>query len=217
LLGASNEQISQLISTGKASASFGVYSPVEGYVTSSNENSIDQNEFDIREGMYVTAGQLIFTVANPKRVWAEFDLYSNEAELVRVGDPVRIEFHEAKKEVEAHLNFIQPFYKGEEHFTKVRVYLSNERGDYRIGQLASAAFNKPSQYSMWIPLSAQLDLGTTKITFLKKGGVFQPQKIITGSQSGKWIEVLNGIETTDSIAYNAHFMIDSESFIKIKK
>ena len=42
-------------------------------------------------------------------------------------------------------------------------------------------------------------------------------EITTGNQFDNLIEVLKGIDAGDSIAYNAQFMIDSESFIKIKK
>jgi len=216
LLGASEEQINQLISTGKESTLFSVYSPAEGYIINSNGNVSNQNELEVREGMYVTAGQIIVKVANPKNVWAEFDLHSGDQAHVKVNDPLQIKI-EGTEELDAHINFLQPFFKEGQSFTKVRVYLSNGNGKYRAGQLVSASFDKPSRDSMWIPVSAQMNLGTRKIVFLKKEGIFKPQEIVTGSQSENWVEVLKGIDATDSVAYNAQFMVDSESFIKIKK
>ncbi len=215
LLGASDQQINQLVSTGKESDTFSVYSQSEGYIINVDENRNDKGELDVREGMYVTAGQAIFKVAGAKNVWAEFDLYGKDASLIKVNDPIQIKIEEMGEELDTKINLVQPFYKDGESFIKVRVYLSNGKGRYRIGQLVSASFNKSLQTSMWIPLSAQLNLGTRKIVFIKKEKIFQPIEITTGNQFNNLIEVLRGIDDGDSIAYNAQFMIDSESLIKI--
>jgi len=213
LLGATDQQINQLITTGKESSSFGIYSQTEGYIVNANE--INQNELDVREGMYVTTSQTIFQVANAKTIWAEFDVYSKDASFVKVNDPIQIAIGD--EVLDEKVNFVQPFYKDGEDFTKVRVNLLNPNGKYRISQLVSASLDKSSQESLWIPMSAQLDLGTKKIVFVKKEQIFQPVEIATGTQSDDLIEVLKGIEAGDSISYNAQFMIDSESFIKTKK
>jgi Cu(I)/Ag(I) efflux system membrane fusion protein len=167
--------------------------------------------------MYVTPGQMIFKVVNPKNIWAEFDLHSEEASRIKVNDIVQIKLDGSEEETDAKINFVEPFYKERQSFTKMRVYLSNGSDKYRIGQLASASFIKRSNDSMWIPKSSQIDLGTRKIVFVKKEGMFQPVEIATGNQSENLVQVLKGIDAGASIAYNAQFMIDSESFIKIKK
>src|SRR5260221_2128010 len=193
LLGTSDGQISQLVSTGEESSAFNVYSPAEGYITNSSESQVTQSELDVREGMYVTTGQQIFKVANPKNVWAEFDLYTNDAALVKINDPIQIRLDNSSDGIDAKINFIQPFYKDQQSFTKVRVYLSNGTGKYGVGRLISASFSKPSQDSMWIPLSSQFDLGTKKVVFTKREGVFRPKEIIVGNQSDDWIQVLTRI------------------------
>jgi Cu(I)/Ag(I) efflux system membrane fusion protein len=215
LLGVSEAQINQLILDKKETNSSSVYSSADGYISNTGENLTSQTELAVREGMYVSAGQIVFKVVNPKNVWAEFDIYSNDAALVKINDPLQIKFTESGEALEGRVNFVQPFYKNGQSFMKVRVYLSNSNGKYQRGQLITASFNSTSQDSWWLPLSSRLSLGTKTIVFVKKDGIFQPREITTGHQSGNWIEVLKGIAATDSIAYNAHFMIDSESFIKI--
>ena len=248
LLGVSNSQIDQLVSTGKELYSFSVYSPVDGYIVeertldasasslsqqspntsmaggmaSGSPSTVQQtstpssgNELLTREGMYVNTGQIIFKVVNTEYVWAEFDVYQRDAAFIKVNDHVQITLDNAAA-VEAKVNFVQPFFKGGESFTKVRVYLSNAGKKFRIGQLVMASFTSPSKGSMWIPVSAKLDLGTKKIAFTKRRGVFRPIVIVTARQSGEWVEVLDGLKVSDSLAYNAQFMVDSESFIKVK-
>lgn len=174
------------------------------------------SELLTREGMYVTTGQVIFKVVNTEYVWAEFDAYQRDAAFIKVNDAVQITLDNTTDRVEAKVNFIQPIFKSGESFTKVRVYLPNVRNKLKIGQLVTASFTTLSAGSIWIPLSARLDLGTKEIAFTKRRGVFRPKVIITARQSGDWVEVLNGLDPSDSVAYNAQFMVDSESFIKVR-
>ncbi len=247
LLGVSDSQINQLVSTGQESYSFAIHSPVNGYIVedaalvalvpagqSPNSSGMDggmaegssnakqtsttpsTSELLTREGMYVSTGQVIFKVINTEQVWAEFDVYQRDAAYIKINDPAQLTFDNTSEITEAKVNFVQPFFKNGENFVKVRVYLSNGGNKFRIGQLVTASFTKPSKDSIWIPVSAKLDLGAQEIIFLKRRGVFRPKEIVTARQSGDWIEVLSGLDATDSLAYNAQFMVDSESFIKVR-
>ncbi len=60
-----------------------------------------------------------------------------------------------------------------------------------------------------------LDLGKSRVVFVKRDGVFQTKSIQTGVRSKGWIEVIGGIGPVDEIAENARFLMDSESFVKI--
>jgi membrane fusion protein, copper/silver efflux system len=214
LLGISDSQLAELLSTGKESNSFSVYSPVDGYVVEEVASQLT-NELATREGMYVNAGQSIFRVVNTDQVWAEFDVYQRDAASIKANHPVRLTFDNATEEMEAKVNFIQPFFKSGESFVKVRCYLSNPGNKFSIGQLVTVSFSTPSGNSLWIPRSARLDLGAREIAFIKRRGVFRPRAIVTAQQSRDWIEIVSGLESTDSVAYNAQFMVDSESFIKV--
>jgi len=59
-------------------------------------------------------------------------------------------------------------------------------------------------------------MGVEKIAFVKERGVFKPKKIITGIRSNGSIEVKQGLASSDEVASNAQYMVDSESFIKSK-
>jgi len=228
-LGLMESQVDQIVSSGKESYSFPVYSPVEGYIMEHSESepaasaNIDQpmdesSGLKIREGMYVKTGESIFTVVSHSAVWAEFDLYPNDAPYVKLNDAVTITLDDSPEErMESKVSFIQPFIKNGENRTKVRMYLPNPHSHYHAGQLVSATFTISSGNSIWIPANARLDLGTRDIVFIKRYGVFRPMVISIGRQSRDWIEVLAGLDPRDSIAYNAQFMVDSEGFIKVNQ
>jgi len=46
--------------------------------------------------------------------------------LVKVNDLAQIKLEESAEELNAQVNFVQPFYKEGENFTKVRVYLPTQ-------------------------------------------------------------------------------------------
>jgi membrane fusion protein, copper/silver efflux system len=52
--------------------------------------------------------------------------------------------------------------------------------------------------------------------FVKKRNAFKPTKIIAGYGDGKLVQV-KGLASTDTVAYNAQYLVDSEGFIKTSK
>ncbi len=244
LLGVSNQQISQISKSQKELYSFPIYSSVSGYVveetsqsvaaasaptsspssgmnggsamSASSTNTILPKEIQAREGMYVTSGQTIFKIVNTEQVWAEFNLNQDDAKQIHLKDSIDLSFDSSQQEIRSVINFIQPFYQEGENYLKVRVYLTNPKNKYQIGQLVKGRLKTTSEKSLWIPTTASMDLGTEKIVFIKRNGTFRPKSIITGKISTDSIEILSGLEMQDSIAYDAQFLMDSDSFIKVK-
>ena len=70
--------------------------------------------------------------------------------------------------------------------------------------------------ALWIPREAILDLGLDKIVFVKEREVFKPKKVKEGIRMEGWVEIVQGLSSSDEIASNAHYMVDSESFIRVK-
>lgn len=167
----------------------------------------------IREGGYVTTGQPLFKVVNTSALRVELNLALAQAGSVKAGDKILLDLGNGKTE-EAKVDFVQPFFSEGEEFIKVRVYVRNT--ELRIGQLVSATLQFQTSEALWLPKEAILDLGVEKIAFVKERGVFKPKKIITGIRFNGSIEVKMGLASSDEVASNAQYMVDSESFIKSK-
>ncbi len=178
--------------------------------------STNNSELQTREGMYVTSGESVFRVVNSDVVWAEFDLYQTDGGLVTKGTPIEISSVENKESVQTKVDFVQPFFSQGASFIKARVYLPNTDNRYHVGQLIKGTFRVSAGQGTWIPAAAKLDLGTRTIAFVKRRGVFRPTAITTTMQANDWIDVTSGLELTDSVAFNAQFLVDSESFIKVR-
>jgi Cu(I)/Ag(I) efflux system membrane fusion protein len=86
-----------------------------------------------------------------------------------------------------------------------------------IGSQVKAVIKGTTKKAFWLQNETVLSLGLEKIVFLKQEGGFIAHKIKTGIQSNRKIEIVDGLSVEDSIATNAQYLMDSESFIKIKK
>lgn len=230
LLGMSNEQLRQVLQSGKPSYTIAVYSNYTGHIheaaAGNNMNqslqgmkdiSLVTEELALKEGMYVQKGQSVFTVYNPAQAWAILNIYGDNQALVQKGNTVRIIPETAPgKDFRASVNFIEPFYRQQSKTLTVRVYFNNAALQIPIGSQVKATIFGNTKDAWWLPKEAVLSLGLDKIIFLKVKDGFKAHKINVGISHRKHIQVLNGLSVTDSVAANAQYLMDSESFIKIK-
>ena len=230
LLGMSNEQLHQVIKSGQPTLTIAVYSNYSGHIheatNGGNMNtstgimkdiSLITEELSLKEGMYVQKGQSVFTIFNPDRAWAILNIYGENQSLLKVGNTVSIIPETAPgKDFRASIDFIEPFYRKENKTLTARVYFNNSVMKIPIGsQLKATVFGNPKE-AYWLPKEAVLSLGMDKVVFSKTDGGFKAIKVITGIVHEKFIQVLTGLTTTDSVAANAQYLMDSESFIKVK-
>ncbi|MBS1505958.1 MAG: efflux RND transporter periplasmic adaptor subunit [Bacteroidetes bacterium] len=183
--------------------------------TSSSTSLLGQ-QISIREGMYITTGQSLFKVVDGTRLWAELYFPAGDGKQIRKGNPIELRVNGLDGVITSSIDFIQPFFSEGKQFLQVRSYVSDKNNVLRVGQLVTARLNQPGSQSLWIPKIAVLDLGVQQIVFIKDKGTFTPFRIKTGSESSGWIEVMEGLSESSEIAANAQYLVDSESFIKVK-
>jgi Cu(I)/Ag(I) efflux system membrane fusion protein len=169
----------------------------------------------MREGNYVSAGQTLFRVVNNEALRIELDLPARQAAAVKKGDKLEMDLGNGNTEL-ATVDFMQPFFSEGQDFVKLRVYTKKVAG-LHIGHLVTATIAVSSAESLWVPKEAVLDLGTGKVVFVKDRGALKPTKVSTGMISEGQIEITRGLASSDEIAANASYLVDSESFIKTIK
>jgi len=230
LLGMSNQQLQQVIQSGQPSMTIAVYSNYSGHIHESEKNgnmnrepgimkdvSLITEELSLKEGMYIQKGESIFTVYDPNRAWAILNIYGESQALIKKGHTVRVIPETAPtKDFRAAIDFIEPFYRKESKTLTARVYFNNAQLKIPIGSQVRATIFGNTRDTYWLPKEAVLSLGIDKVVFKKSDGGFVAEKINAGITHEKHIQVLSGLNETDSVATNAQYLMDSESFIKIK-
>jgi membrane fusion protein, copper/silver efflux system len=227
LLGVSQSQLQQIIKSGKPSLTIAVYSNYSGHIHeagnqmpgASNGEKMDLSrvteELPVKEGMYVERGQNIFQLYDVSRSWVLLNIFPEYLSLVKKGDAVRVIPETApNKDFRAQLDFIEPFYRKENKTLTARVYFNNSELQIPVGSQVKARIFSNSKEANWIPKDAVLSLGIDKVVFVKESGGFKAHKVETGLAYQNLVQVISGLNATDSIAANAQFLTDSESFIK---
>ena len=228
LLGMSNQQLNDVIKTGKPSYKVSVFSNYSGHIHESNSAGMNNNqaeamrplavtteELSVKEGMYVKKGQNIFSVYNPNRAWALLNIFTGQAALVKTGNKVRITPEtDPASDFRAAIDYIEPVYRDGSKTVTARVYFDNSAYKIPIGSQVKATIFAGDRSANWLPEEAVLSLGLDKVVFVRTGEAFMARKIETGITNKHLVQVLSGLGKTEAVAANAQYLVDSESFIK---
>ena len=235
LLGMTGPQITQITRSGKPLYSVSVYSNYSGYVndagfmSAQNKNSsmnptnksqtpvITTEELAIKEGMYLTKGQPIFSIINAGKALILLNIFANEQSGIKTGTTVKISPETAAdKSFAATISFIEPFYRKESKTLTARVYFDNSKLKLPIGSQVQATLFAAGTKASWLPETAVVALGLNQVVFKKEDAGFRAHKIQTGIKQNGKVQVIAGLLATDSVAANAQFLVGSESFIHVK-
>ncbi len=171
----------------------------------------------IQEGMYVDAGQTVFSVQNMDHIWVILNVFNQDIAEISQGDLVLLsDASDSGQMITGKVNFISPFQVGGERTTRVRVYLNRLPDNWRVGSLVRGQIVAKGNNQGWaVPASAVNFLGTGNVVWvqdLKYPHVFHSREVITGEQTGDQIKIISGLKEGDKIAEIGSFMVDSDSF-----
>ena len=230
----SAQQLQRTMQTGKPILSVSVYSNYTGHLhnageaspamtpqtSSSSMGAINPSTelLNFKEGMYIQKGQTLFSIYNPSRAWALLNIYSDGQSSIQQGQLVKITSETAPAMTfQGHIDFIEPFYREGNRTTSARVYFDNSSRRLPVGSQVRGSIFTTSTLGNWLPKEAVTSLGIDRIVFLKVADGFKPKKVITGATNNKSIQIISGLSQSDSVAIQAQYLMDSESFIKIKE
>jgi membrane fusion protein, copper/silver efflux system len=229
LLGMSSAQVAEVVKSGKSKYAISIYSSYSGFVTDPGSISTapatdnmqlppnGSQQLSVKEGMYVQAGQPVFSVYNSDAAWILLDIFPEQQNLLKVGNAVRIVPETAPaKNFRAKIDYLEPVFRPGSKTLTARVHFNNSSLALPIGSRVTANIFGSTINAGWLPKEAVLSLGRDKIVFKKETGGFRARKVVTGIEVNRLIQVTGGVDRTDSIAVNAQYLVDNEAFIKVK-
>ncbi|MCW5910833.1 MAG: efflux RND transporter periplasmic adaptor subunit [Cyclobacteriaceae bacterium] len=234
LVGVTDAQIKELIQSKEIQYRFPVLSAVEGYVilkeaqppvvqvpvamgmaasvTGSSQSPVESTAL-VREGEYVNAGATLFNIVSTYALWIEISVPSDQSRNLNVGDTLNLVLNNQQTK-QGRVGFVQPFFNDKQGFAIVRVYVPD--ANLKPGAIVTAQWTVQSDKLMWVPREAVIDLGNESVVFVKERGAFVPKQIAVIESIANRL-ALSGISSSDELAADAQFMVDSEGFIRTKK
>ncbi len=206
LLGVSESQIARLEKSGKPEIRLAISSPFSGVVI----------EKMVQQGQYVTAGELLFNIADLSRVWVELELYENEFPTIRIGQQVEIRSQSSPGSAfTGRIAFLYPFLDPKTRTLKARVEMANPGMKLKPEMFVSAVINIPLQSAIVVPLTAVIDTGKRQVVWVERSpGVFESRDVQVGQRNSESVQILSGIKSGERVAVSGAYFIDSESQLK---
>jgi Cu(I)/Ag(I) efflux system membrane fusion protein len=230
LYGITDAQLKLLKETKRTNPVISIYSPAYGIIQSTEKMGASgvngsgmQNTgsstdiLNIKEGDYIQKGVVVFKLSNTDKVWAVFNVLQGYSSLIKLNQTVVISSELNKSEpVYAKINFIETQLNQSDNSLRIRVYLNNSKLKLPVGLRLQGIVRTNSVKALWLPKQAMVSIGTKKMVFTRLENGFKAREIKTGIETNDYIQILDGITKNDTIAANAQYLIDSESFIKTR-
>jgi Cu(I)/Ag(I) efflux system membrane fusion protein len=172
----------------------------------------------VAQGDQVKAGQALMEITDLSTLWAMFDVYEQDLNLIKVGDEMSMNIGGAA--VTGKVDFISPIFNTEERSAKVRVVVQNPNlrwkpGVFVTGVVSTNVTNTKNETPLYVPKSSVLWTGKRSIVYKQleneNGVYFKLTTVEIGQTSGDNIEILSGLQVGDEVVTQGAFSIDSEA------
>jgi multidrug efflux pump subunit AcrA (membrane-fusion protein) len=202
----SDDQIDEVLRTGRPIHSITVLAPMSGFVT-------ERNAFPNQK---VTPDSDLYTITDLNRVWIVADVFESDITSIKPGDPARVTFQSGgAPPIVARVNYIQPQVDPTTRTLKVRLDAGNPGTRMKPEMFVTVEFGVATTPQLTVPSEAVLDTGERQTVFVDLGdGYLEPRAVVVGERFGDRVAITSGLKAGERVAASGVFLIDSESQLK---
>lgn len=201
----SGQQIDELIRTGVVRKTLAIESPFGGIV-------VEKHALD---GMEVSPGMRLYTIADLSQIWVYADIYEYEVPWVREGQDATMTLsYDPGKTYRGKVQYVYPYLEEKTRAIRVRISFPNPRMELKPGMYANVEIQtRPMEDVVAVPLEAVLFSGERNLVFVSLGdGRYVPRDVVIGIESGDgYYEVKKGLAEGEVVVISGQFLLDSES------
>ena len=168
----------------------------------------------VREGMYVTPEDAMFTIVDLSEVWVMVDIFEHQIDWVRPGLTAEIRtLAYPDRSWEGKVEFVYPEVHPQARTLRARLEFTNADELLMPNMFVEAViYGGPKREVLVIPREALILTGEREMVVKVVGdNQFQPVEVQTGMWQGSEVEVRSGLEEGDEVVLSGQFLIDSES------
>ncbi len=201
--GISDSELAELEREGKARRSLTIRSPATGIVMEKSAIAGDR----------VSAGEVLFKIADLSRVWMIAEVYEQDIGLMAPGQKVQAKLDAFPgRTFPGRVGFVYPSLDPATRTAKVRVELPNPEGLLKPMMYAHLEIATGVHRALAAPRSAILETGRRNLVLVDRGeGRFEPRPVKLGMRGDDVTEILEGLNENERVVTSANFLIDAES------
>lgn len=206
-LGVSRNQIDSLRKNRKVRQYISIYAPQDGVVSA----------LPVREGMFVNPIMRVMTLADLSSIWLLAEIFERQTAWVKEGHPAEVRVSYLPGRIfEGKVEYIYPGLDVKTRTLKVRLKFDNPNELLKPNMYANVKiFGGEKNDVVVIPLEALIRSGREERVIISLGeGRFEARQVLTGIESGEWVEIKSGIKEGDKVVVSGQFLIDSEASLK---
>jgi Cu(I)/Ag(I) efflux system membrane fusion protein len=207
-LGMSAEEIAMVEKRGQPHAIVTLRAPRAGMLA----------EFDLHQGMTVSAGQTVARINGLDSVWIEAQTPEIEAARLAVGDKAEVHFHAFPNQSHSgRISALLPELNREARTVRMRIHLANPEGRLRPGMFAQIRLTAEDadKERLLVPADAVIATGKRHVVIIAaENGRFVPAAVKPGIEADNRTEILEGVKEGERIVVSGQFMIDSEASLR---
>ncbi len=206
-LGISKSQIDRLEKDKKVVQNINFYAPQSGVLIN----------LGVREGMYIKPETQILSIANLDTIWLLAEVFERQANWVEVGQSAEATLPSMPGVIwKGTVEYIYPDLDPVTRTLRVRLRFDNSKEKLKPNMYSHVTiFSGEKKDVISIPREALIrDAHQQRVIKALGEGRFQAQEVISGMESGDWVEIISGLNEDDDIVISSQFLIDSESNLK---
>lgn len=206
-LGLLAEQIKTLKKTRKVQQRVPILAEHDGVVS----------KLSVRHGMYVTPTNKVMSLADLSSVWMLVEVFEKQANWVKEGNPAEVRLSYLPGKVwKGKVEYIYPSLNAKTRALMVRLRFDNPNEELKPNMFAKVKiFSGAKANILVVPTEALIRTGNEDHVIVQNAdGGFEPKVVIAGIESGRFIEIMSGINEGDEVVVSGQFLIDSEASLR---
>ncbi|MFV1983526.1 MAG: efflux RND transporter periplasmic adaptor subunit [Thiohalomonadales bacterium] len=206
-LGIKSLTIKEINKTSRVQQNIKIYAEQNGIVAKLN----------VREGTFVKPATEIMSLADLSSVWLLAEVFERQANWVKVGQNAEIYLTYLPGKVwQGRVEYVYPSLNQKTRTLKVRIRMDNPGEQLKPNMFAAVLiFGGAKNDVISIPREALISTGDEQRVIVQvKPGEFAAKNVVSGIESGDFVEIKSGISVNDLVVTSGQFLIDSEASLK---
>jgi cobalt-zinc-cadmium efflux system membrane fusion protein len=203
LLGVADVDIEKVLKTEDVNPMVPVLAPENGII-------VDRL---VNVGELVDPSKPLFTIGDFHSVWLKADVFEKEIPKVQLGEPIQLMVDSFPDKIfHGRIDYIANQIDSDTRTLQVRAEVSNDQLLLRPKMFARMKILVKQQRLLAIPYSAVQDARNCKVVYVPAGtDTFEERKVKLGSQSGDFVEVLEGLRPGERVVTEGSFDLRASS------